>query len=1238
MSSINNNPTNLQVNINTLLGQVSLARSEAGFTKSLRNLSTGLRVHSAQDDPVAFVAGTSMRTDLTSMSQAVSNCRRADNVISQIDSSLGSINSLLLDLRGLVTQAANSGAESPETLKALQMEADAILASIDRISGSTSFLDQNLIDGSLDFTTYGLDTDKITALSVNQASFLGRTEKDVSVQVLEQARQAELHYPLGALKNSVVLEIGGTSGYETFSFDKNASIEDIAAAVNRTSDSTGVGAKVYTHSTPGSLGLTSYGKDNDIILTASETGKAAGNFVVRYTAPSDGNNELSLRVTEGSGNDPTVIEVILQTEAWQKAEYHYNGENDGIPNNEFTIAAKYAGEDFNDIEFVINNVYGTGEATGLVTDLTSKPKTFTVNASYNEADPADPTNTTVADLQRWIAESPTASTYFELSNTPPSDGSGPLVPTSTVEQTQRGVSGGAVVSSAEQIATLLNTSPLLKNPDGTGRVSATIPTGSTGQGIVTPFAEVSYYGDPDDSNYLQFLAPAGSPDIQFVSTPGTSLSIDDSTYPPEYGYASAQVQGLNAGTSFTLRSLQTGPDIDGVGVLLRDSSDESVVYDAERNAVVISVDFSGRAADPDRDAFTMNDLQQLVAEDPYVSSKFEIVPSAGYDPNNPGVFDDEGYLGINARVGETSGGVISQGTVLIHLETDVNGVIKTTANDLVKFFNAPTTEESRAVLDRLEISVSNIDPSNTNQPVCTTGQSANGTGALKTSYDPNDPDCTPHPDQYAQVSFSSYGSELRQDYPTATIKSSNGIDSSFTLTATQAGATYNNTAVRVVTDPSGPTVTFNPLTKEFLIGVTSGGTTTANEIISLINSDPSLSGLFVASRAPSSTGEGNVAVGDTATLTGGIRAVDNLPEGSVVAANGVNASFNVTAKHGDDGYNNTEVRVVSDSNGPTISYDAQSKQLTIGMDPASPLTALQVVELINSTDGIADLFEASIPPLVEGTTLVPTGEDFVRVGDHGTLSVRETGSVLGVAMIGNSDSENLGLTFYSLEYGSSEFVSVRAVGDTEMTLTDRAGNVSVRNQGTDVVAKIGGQLAVGNGLTASVSTSDLDLSLRLDESVRQGDAFGFRISGGGTLIQLGSSLTSSQQVRIGIPSVHTSALGSLGSRLAQLKTGQDASLLTDTSKAYQIVMDVTEEISSLRGRLGAFQKYQVQPNMDNLLDAIEIETGALSETVDTDFAVESSEFSRQQIMMQSTVSVLQQSSQNTQLLLSLLQR
>ena len=1110
-TSISISPTNLLVDISSLRGQQALQRANSALSISIRNLSSGIRIHSGRDDPVGFVASTAMKTDIVSLSQAVANCERASSVIATVDSALHHISGLLNDLRGLITESASTGSETPETLAALQIQADAIIETINFISATTSFQGQKLLDGSLDFTTYGIDPGKISLLNINQANFQGRTEKDIVVQVYEPARQAELYYPYGVLKNDTVITVGGIGGYQSFAFDRDATVQDIADAVNRISDSTGVGATVFSKSNPGSIVLTSYGKNNDVLITASEPGTAAGNFVFRYTAPREGNNELYVNVAEGDGNNPTVVEIVLQTQP-----------------------------------------------------------------------------------------------------------------------------GGTVLTTAEQVVTLLNTSQLLKNPDGTGRITASHPTGSTGLGTVTPFTEVGYYGSVNENNYLQFLAPAGSPTIKFVSTPGTPLSVDDTTYLPVYTNATAQVQGFEAGTSFTLRSLMSGPEGDEVKVIFRDDPNESAIYDPISKSVIFSVDFSGRSDDPNRQDFSMEDLKQLVEDNPEVSSRFSVLPHASYSIDDPPRFSSDAYRGIDAQLGETSGGIVSPGHLVIHLETDENGIIKTTANDLVKFFNDPSTEESKAVLDRWGISVACIDPSNTNLTACTIGQAAFGVGLLSPTFDLYDP-CPPD-NGYPDIHFSSYGNDIREEYATVTIVSDGGRNADWTLTAKDAGAAYNNVSIRVVKDTKGLAAVYDPVLKQLTISIDDRNPSTAADIVEFINSDPTLNVLFAASLPSYSNGQGLISDRDKAVLTDGIQPLNARAEGSIISSGGINATFTVQAKRAEEQYNNTEILIVPDASGPKISYDPQSKQLTIGIDPNKPPTALQVIDLINSTPEIRDMFSASLPLFVEGTSIVPDGSGLVQIGDFGTLQIKSTGATMGAAMLGATDNESLGIVFYSVEYGNKEFVEVWATYLGEFTVTDRFGNVVEKTYGMDIVADINGRRAIGDGRTALSVTSDLDIAISTNPSVLSGDVFGFRISGGGTLMQLGPTATWSQQVRVSIQSVHSTALGGESGMLSQLKTDEPFSLLKNTSQAFRIVEEATVQIAAMRGRLGALQRTQVEMNMDNMRDAINIESEARSNMADVDFAAESSEFARQQLLMQTSVAVLQQSSQIKQLLLSLLQR
>jgi len=72
--------------------------------------------------------------------------------------------------------------------------------------------------------------------------------------------------------------------------------------------------------------------------------------------------------------------------------------------------------------------------------------------------------------------------------------------------------------------------------------------------------------------------------------------------------------------------------------------------------------------------------------------------------------------------------------------------------------------------------------------------------------------------------------------------------------------------------------------------------------------------------------------------------------------------------------------------------------------------------------------------------------------------------------------------------------------------------------------------------------------------------------------------------------------------------------------------------------LGALQRSQIEQGMQHMSDVITISEEARSQIADVEFAKESSEFARQQLLMQASVSVLQSAGQTQQLLLSLLQK
>ena len=135
--------TRINTNVPSLVAQNRLQASNSDLNSALTRLSTGLRINSGKDDPAGLIASEALRSEITGLNKAVTNTRRAGQIITTADSAMGQINSLLNDVRGLVVEAANTGALSSEEISANQLQIDSSLEAINRIAQSTTFQGRN---------------------------------------------------------------------------------------------------------------------------------------------------------------------------------------------------------------------------------------------------------------------------------------------------------------------------------------------------------------------------------------------------------------------------------------------------------------------------------------------------------------------------------------------------------------------------------------------------------------------------------------------------------------------------------------------------------------------------------------------------------------------------------------------------------------------------------------------------------------------------------------------------------------------------------------------------------------------------------------------------------------------------------------------------------------------------------------------------------------------------------------
>ena len=79
-----------------------------------------------------------------------------------------------------------------------------------------------------------------------------------------------------------------------------------------------------------------------------------------------------------------------------------------------------------------------------------------------------------------------------------------------------------------------------------------------------------------------------------------------------------------------------------------------------------------------------------------------------------------------------------------------------------------------------------------------------------------------------------------------------------------------------------------------------------------------------------------------------------------------------------------------------------------------------------------------------------------------------------------------------------------------------------------------------------------------------------------------------------------------------------------------------EEVSSAQAKLGAIQN-RLQHNIDNLSKSAMLTEQSVGRVIDADFATETSNLSKQQILNQAATAMLAQANQSKQSVLSLLQ-
>ena len=162
--------TVINTNVAALKTQAAITSNARGFSRAMEQLSSGKRINSADDDAAGMALATSFGARVASLNQAVRNSNDGISLIQTADGAMQQIGDILQRMRELATQWSN-GTYSSDDIDNIQIESQALVDEIDRITADTTWNDISLLNGAsitiqLEDSTVDVALDDVSGLGM----------------------------------------------------------------------------------------------------------------------------------------------------------------------------------------------------------------------------------------------------------------------------------------------------------------------------------------------------------------------------------------------------------------------------------------------------------------------------------------------------------------------------------------------------------------------------------------------------------------------------------------------------------------------------------------------------------------------------------------------------------------------------------------------------------------------------------------------------------------------------------------------------------------------------------------------------------------------------------------------------------------------------------------------------------------------------------------------------------------
>jgi flagellin len=137
----------INTNVASLNAQAALTANQANLHQAMQQLSTGLRINNAQDDPAGNSISNLFQSQIGGLNQAVRNANDAINYATTAEGATTQITSMLQRMREIAVQAANQ-TYSTNDITNIDAELSQLKSEITRVAQATTWNGITLLSGS----------------------------------------------------------------------------------------------------------------------------------------------------------------------------------------------------------------------------------------------------------------------------------------------------------------------------------------------------------------------------------------------------------------------------------------------------------------------------------------------------------------------------------------------------------------------------------------------------------------------------------------------------------------------------------------------------------------------------------------------------------------------------------------------------------------------------------------------------------------------------------------------------------------------------------------------------------------------------------------------------------------------------------------------------------------------------------------------------------------------------------